>query len=91
MSWFEKHINLSVLIAVLIAWFTGIAVIFINPNALFYWFIAANFCLALVAVWAIKEKNRSLWWILLIFIFWPTILILGNHSTNSTSDGNNIG
>jgi hypothetical protein len=66
MYWFEKHLNISWTIAWVIYAMASVPKILL---AQIFWLP-----LLLLSGWVIKEKNRSLWWILLSGVFAPVWL-----------------
>lgn len=81
MNWFQKHLNWTSVLSYLL-WFIGNAGESVIARILT--FIAAIFWLV-VSGWVIKQKGRSLWWILLSWIGSP--LWLKNRSYPSQSTG----
>ena len=86
-NWFQRHINWSTTFFCLPGTFI---IIFANilsamePNNIgvtFFYFL--GFILLFPALfWALKQKKRSLWWILILFVpfGWVVFLLLGNNS-----------
>ena len=70
MNWFQRHLNWTWVLAYLL-WFV-INAYANDPFGIAWWFslVAAIFCL-IVSGWVIKQKGRSLWWILLNPFFSP--------------------
>ena len=85
MNWFQRHLNwtwvLCLLLTFVVAFVTGFLMAIVDPNVsedvadVVGWIIYLVVMLP-VSGWIIKQKGRSLWWILLSGWFSP--LWLGN-------------
>ncbi len=91
-SWFRRHLNWTMVLvflgAILINFVAGLIVISVNPFVHYSDLEALGFVIGLAILipgwgWALKKKNRSLWW-LLLGLFVPfgfiVLLCLGNKS-----------
>lgn len=91
MNWFKRHLNWTVILAVvasaLVAFVIGLFLVLTDPyitdEALEGWGYLIGLVVVLpVAGWALKKKNRRLWWLLVLFVpfGWIVFLCLGNRS-----------
>lgn len=86
LKWIKHHLNWTFIIAMLVGFAIAILFLAINPRLLIYWMICQGILGLVLALWIIRQKNRSLWWILLVLYFWPTLLILKNYNQKRPSD-----
>ena len=77
MSWFKRHLNWTVVLAYvgpsLIVLAITLILVFKYPETAIEGFLTvSNLLLAavflLVGAWVLRQKNRSLWWLLILFI-----------------------
>jgi len=96
MNWFQRHLNWTWVIVVLVGSFViglvfGLVVGLENPYALYtsygalYWlsYLLSLLLWIIISVWVLRRKNRSLWWLLVFlvpFIGWIIFLCLENRS-----------
>ena len=91
-NWFERHLNWTMVLAwpaiVGVGFVVGMIMVSINPYVSdvatqVVGFLVGNGTAALIWGWALRKKNRSLWW-LLLGLFVPfgfiVLLCLGNKS-----------
>ena len=82
MNWFQRHLNWTWVLAYLL-WF-AINLYADDSFGIAWWLsLAAAIFLLVVSGWVIKQKGRSLWWVLLTPFFSP--LWLKNKSLVSQS------
>jgi len=92
-SWFEKHLNWTMVLA----WFSTYAIAFVvgsivtladpdvSEEALSTMGIVVGFLAPIpVAVWVIRKKNRSMWWLLISWSYF--FLLLSNKSLPQVKD-----
>jgi hypothetical protein len=94
-NWFQRHLHLtwalSYLLVLVGAFVFGVLVWFADPN------ISENavggvtmifgiIFMLVVSGWVIKQKGRSLWWLLLFFVpfGWISFFLLENRSNETT-------
>lgn len=78
-NWFQRHVNWTTMLFILPGLFLmGISNAYSQVGL---YFIGLAMCLP-VLIWALKEKKRSLWWILILFVpfGWIVFLCLENRS-----------
>lgn len=85
MNWFQRHLNLTWLITWLS--YPIVAMIFISVNKEFASFFALlvylyMLCLFIITIWVLKNKSRSLWWLLIPYSW----LLLSNKNEQYNKD-----
>lgn len=94
-NWFERHLNwtmfLTFLGAYLVSFITGLVIVSYNPYVSYGELYGIGIVIGLVILtpgwgWALKKKNRSLWWLplgLFVPFGWIVLLCLKNRSETS--------
>jgi predicted branched-subunit amino acid permease len=87
MRWYERHLNLVWIFGLLLAYALnlvgGIIWGTVNPDATlegidFMGYLIFLAVMVPVSIWVLKQKERSMWWLLLIM--WGSPLWLGNKT-----------
>ena len=71
MNWFERHLNWTWVFAYLIWWYLNGTAIYEESATFNVLSLVALIFLTIVSGWVIKQKERSLWWLLLAPVFSP--------------------
>jgi len=81
MNWFERHLNWTLILAVFGAALPASILIWLIDSMLVDWMAVTIIALP-VAIWFLRRKNRSLWWLWLWFLplVWLVFLLLRNKS-----------
>lgn len=74
-SWFQRHINITLVLGYLVSLLIGNALAFVLNNA---WALLWLVPWVAVIIWAIKMKGRSMWWVLPSILIGIIPLLLGN-------------
>jgi H+/Cl- antiporter ClcA len=95
MNWFQRHLNwtwflASLLGAIIVGAAVGILTAIADPYGIYYTDSTRNGLTSLlslvvsiiVGAWALRQKSRSLWWLLILFVpfGWIVFLCLENRS-----------
>ncbi len=71
LNWFQRHLNWTWVFAYLIWWYLNGTAIYEESATFNVLSLVALIFLTIVSGWVIKQKGRSLWWILLTPFFSP--------------------
>jgi len=81
-NWFQRHLNWTVILSGVATNVLLLVIAFTESESLF-WVIYSLCIIALfvVAGWALRQKNRSLWWLFIFFVpfGWIVFLCLENR------------
>ncbi len=77
MNWFKKHINLTFISVVVVTNIAGLVAVGTgDPIAVIGVMLPLGIVLIITEVWYLRQKGRSLWFLLLNLLNWIGLLIL---------------
>ena len=80
MNWFEKHLNLTALLYVIV-WF-AVGAPFVNHEvALAVVGIVGEVLFLVLSAWVLRKKGQTRWFLVALVFFWWLIFLIPNKNT----------
>lgn len=85
LNWFQKHLNLTVLFAIIV-WSLILLLLFvINAAFLIAMYIVGGLLFLALLAWVLRQKGQSLWFMVaLLFLWWIIFLIPNKNEVKQT-------
>lgn len=85
MNWFQKHLHLTVLVAIIVWSLILLLLYAINTAFLIAMYIVGGVLFLALLGWVLQRKGQSLWFLIaLLFLWWVIFLIPNKNEVKKT-------
>jgi hypothetical protein len=80
-NWFEKHLHLTVLAAIIALFLIGMGILAFDTAWLIGIVVAFDLLFLVLLGWVLRQKGQTLWFLVALVFLWWVIFLIPNKNT----------